>query len=68
MGASFFHGHPRARRLKGVKILDEFDWCESYTEILSQFAMKAETGLAFADRYPWPERPKLPTRARGNRI
>ena len=62
LGASFLHGHPRARKLMGKKLLVEFDWCERFAETLSDFTQRVETGLAFSERYPWPERPRLPTR------
>jgi hypothetical protein len=62
MGAAFFTGHPNARRLVDKRLLAEFGWCEAYAETLSRFTNKVETGLAFADRYPWPERPELPPR------
>jgi hypothetical protein len=68
MGASFFYGHPRARKLMGKSLLDEFDWCERYAETLSEFTEKVETGIAFAGRYPWPDRPSLPTRGRKNNL
>jgi hypothetical protein len=62
MGASFFHGHPRAKNLQGKKLLIEFDWCERYAETLSQFTGQVETAVAFPDQYPWPDKPSLPTR------
>jgi hypothetical protein len=62
MGAAFFHGNPRAKKLKGKRVLAEFDWCERYAETLTRYAQKIETGIAFPDKYPWPERPTLPTR------
>jgi TorA maturation chaperone TorD len=35
MGAAFFNGQPRARKLMGKELLVEFAWCESYAETLS---------------------------------
>jgi hypothetical protein len=61
MGVAFFNGNPRARKLFGMKIIQEFEWCEQNTEALTRFAEKAETALAF-ERYPWPERPPMATR------
>jgi hypothetical protein len=61
MGAAFFNGNPRARKLLGKQIIQEFSWCEQCTENLTRFAMKAETALAF-EQYPWPDRPPMPTR------
>jgi len=62
MGASFIYGHPRARKLMGKTVLIEFDWCERYAETLTRFTLKLETAIAFADQYPWPDRPSLPHR------
>jgi hypothetical protein len=62
MGAAFFHGHPRARKLQGKRLFEEFDWCERYAEALSEYTQKVETSMAFADCYPWPERPSIPHR------
>jgi hypothetical protein len=62
MGAAYFNGHPRARKLKNKSLLIEFDWCERYAETLSKFTLEIETGLAFAERYPWPDKPCLPVR------
>jgi hypothetical protein len=62
MGAAFFSGNSRAKNLNGKKLIAEFEWCERYTEVLSVFVQKLETGFAFADKYPWPERLTLPAR------
>ena len=62
MGAAFFYGHPRARKLMGKKLLVEFDWCERYAETLSRFTKKLETAIAFAGQYPWPDLPSKPAR------
>jgi hypothetical protein len=62
MGASFYLGHPRAKKLLGKHLLVEFDWCERYSETLSEFTGKLETTVAFPTTYPWPDRPLLPTR------
>ena len=66
MGSAFFHGHTRARKLMGKSLLIEFDWCEKCAETLSEFTKKVETGLAIAERYPWPDRPPLPVRGQNN--
>jgi hypothetical protein len=55
-------GTPRARKLKNKSLLIEFDWCERYPDTLSKFTLEVETGLAFAERYPWPDKPCLPVR------
>jgi hypothetical protein len=62
MGASFFNGHPRAQNLMGKRLIEEFEWIEKYAEILSRFAMQTTTALSFSARYPWPDRPDLPSR------
>jgi hypothetical protein len=62
MGPAFFNGNPRARNLKGKKIIAEFDWCEQYTEQLTRFALQIEPAFAFPHNYPWPQRPALPPR------
>jgi len=60
---SFLQGHPRATRLMGKPLLDEFEWCKRCTEILTEFALAAETSLS-VEQHPWPDRPKIPTRGR----
>jgi hypothetical protein len=62
MGAAFFNGNSRARKLMGKRLLVEFDWCERYAENLSVFAQKLTTAITFSERYPWPNRPSKPTR------
>jgi hypothetical protein len=62
MGAAFFNGHPRARKLMGIELLVEFAWCEAYAEALSRFAEMLAVAIAFPDRFSWPERPKLLSR------
>jgi hypothetical protein len=59
MGASFFDGNPRAKNLMGKELLVEFAWCERFAETLSRFAEMLGTAIAFPDRFPWPERPKI---------
>lgn len=61
MGASFFNGNPRAKKLQGKKLLLEFAYCTHFAQRLTNFARSAETALAF-EQYPWPERPALPVR------
>ena len=63
MFAAFFNGHPRARKLIGKKLIDEFLWCEECAEVLSRFSMRAEAALA-PQQYPWPNKPDIPTRER----
>jgi hypothetical protein len=61
MGASFFSGHERAKKLLGKDILVEFDWCEAWSEDLSRFCERAETAINF-ERYSWPDKPAQPNR------
>ena len=62
MGAAFFNGNPRARKLMGKELLVEFAWCEAYAETLSRFTELLAVAIAFPDRFPWPERPKILSR------
>jgi hypothetical protein len=59
MGAAFFDGNPLARKLEGKELVVEFAWCEGYAETLSRFTEMMGPALAFPDRFPWPERPKI---------
>ena len=62
MGAAFFNGNPRAKKLMGKELLVEFAWCESYAETLSRFTEMLGIAIAFPDRFPWPQRPKILSR------
>ena len=62
MGPSFIYGHPRAKILRGRRLLEEFAWCETCTENLTLFTRAIETSLGYPDRYGWPERPNPPPR------
>jgi hypothetical protein len=62
MRSAFWNGHPRAKRLMGKSLLDEYEWGEAVIEQLSRFTEKVETGLRWPERYTWPDRPSLPTR------
>jgi hypothetical protein len=61
MAASPLSGHRRAQRLRGKRLLIEFDWLERYIEELSRFSMAATNALAYAD-YRWPDKPRPPAR------
>jgi hypothetical protein len=61
MGSAFMQGHPRARRLMGKRLIEEFEWCERWAETLSFYAEKCQSSLIFA-QYPWPDKPQRPTR------
>ncbi|HLG85991.1 MAG TPA: hypothetical protein VKZ79_02220 [Alphaproteobacteria bacterium] len=59
MGPAFFNGNPRARKLKGRNIVQEFTWCSARAEQLSQFAERARSALISED-FAWPSRPAPP--------
>lgn len=59
MGASFFDGNPRAKKLMGKELLVEFAWCEGLAETLIRFAEMLANAIAFPDRFPWPQRPRI---------
>jgi hypothetical protein len=61
MVAAFFGSNPRVHKLRGIRLLDEFAWCERSAEILTRYTMGLETTITF-DTYPCPRRPPLPTR------
>ena len=48
MGASYIFGHPRAQKLKGKAIIDEFLSCERIAEELTRFTLKVESSSPFA--------------------
>ena len=54
LGASYFNGNPRAKRLMGKELLVEFAWCEGYAETLSRFTNMLGPAVAFPDRCQWP--------------
>lgn len=59
IGPSFFHGHPRATRLKGKALIEEITWYAATAKVLANFASEMDGALRLADE-PWPERPRLP--------
>ena len=63
IGAAYFTGHTRAKRLHGKDLLVEFDWCERWAAALSTFGEKARDALR-ADWLTWPERPEKPIQKR----
>jgi hypothetical protein len=54
----YFFGNPRAKRLKGKDVINEFRQCRDDAFTLKEFAEKAETALSFAS-YAWPDKPAL---------
>jgi hypothetical protein len=51
----YFHGNPRALKLKGKDIVNEFNLCISLTRELYQYAEKIETAINFSSHYAWPD-------------
>jgi len=66
IGPVAFRGHPRAQRMTGKRLLDEFDWCEQWTVALSRFAQGVEIALGFGPPHPWPAKPRRPTHGQKN--
>jgi hypothetical protein len=62
IGAAFFTGNPRAKKLKGKDLFVEFEWCAVAARVLSLYVGQLETAIAFPDRYEWPNRPTIPSR------
>jgi hypothetical protein len=60
----YFHGNPRAMRLKNKDIITEFTACVVSAKQLREFAEKLETAINFASRYPWPDIPAPLTKTR----
>ena len=61
MGASFWSGNPRARKLEGKQLLAEFQYCRDYAERLTKFARYTWSALA-SEKVSWPDRPDTPQR------
>ena len=55
-------GNRRAKNLVNKDILDEFEWCRKYTEILSAYASQMWRAIHFPDDVAWPDRPRPLTR------
>lgn len=62
MVAAYWAGNPRAKRLRGKRLLVEFEWCERYAEVLSQFSDQLVAAIAHPDINRWPDQPSKPTR------
>ena len=59
--AADFSGHPRAMKLVGKDLLQEFRWYRDSAESLAAFISAIDTHLSFPTMMPdWPERPKMP--------
>jgi hypothetical protein len=61
-------GNRRAKDLEGENLLTEFHWCAAYAVRLGQFAEMLAPAMASPDRYEWPVRPKIPSRADLSRV
>lgn len=57
---SSFFGNPRARKLQGKQILNEFAWYEERADVLRNFAVALGSCLRRHDTRTWPERPRTP--------
>ena len=60
--AAYWAGNPRAKRLRGKRLLVEFDWCERYSEILSRCSDQLVAAISYPDVNQWPDQPSKPTR------
>lgn len=58
----YFYGNPRALKLQGKNLLEEFSWCEASADVLAIYAKYAATALSPHSSEPWPEKPLMPTR------
>jgi hypothetical protein len=57
-----FFGNPRARKLRGKDILNEFVWYKKCADTLKAFTREIESALREPHaHYPWPDRPYIPT-------
>jgi len=63
----FFSRHGRAKKLRGKKLLVEFDFLERWMEELSRFSEKTASAL-LSERAPWPDRPSQPPRKPNKKI
>jgi hypothetical protein len=59
--AAIVSGNPRARKLRGKAILEEFAYCTAASAALSRFAEDIHLAL-ISDEFSWPDRPLLPNR------
>lgn len=57
-------GNPRAMKLKGKKLLKEFEWYAEMCQTLNRFCNAVQFVIAFhhvgEESRPWPDRPRLP--------
>jgi hypothetical protein len=61
MGASYIFGHPRAKKLQGKAIIDEFLLCERIAEELTRFTLRVESHLHSPEQFPLPSKPSIPS-------
>jgi hypothetical protein len=55
-----YHGNPRAHKLIGKDILNEFQWYEESADTLTRFARSVRNAIS-GDAVAWPARPQMPT-------
>lgn len=60
IGPSYYYGNPRATKLKGKALIEEFDWYSATALTLAQFTRDMTAALSTPD-VPWPKRPRLPS-------
>lgn len=53
-------GNPRAAKLKGKDLLNEFRLCRERADVLTCFARNLSYAIQRGPRQPWPKRPSLP--------
>ena len=56
------YGHPRAKNLRGKKLLEEFDYYENRAHTLIEYCVAITYALNFPETNGIPEKPLLPTR------
>jgi hypothetical protein len=57
-----FFGNPRAQKLVGKDLLEEFRWYRRMAEVLGSHALRLKFYLRGVEGSPWPDRPELPSR------
>lgn len=61
MASNPLSGHPRAKRLAGMDLMEELEWYEQWGETLVKFARAIQNALIDGEK-PWPDRPRRPAR------
>jgi hypothetical protein len=55
-----FYGNPRAKKLQGKQILNEFGWYEKSADTLRHFAISIAYCFRSGEVRTWPDRPHMP--------